>query len=66
MLPLGPWVKANDLVSDKMERATGIEPYGAQLGTPPTLHPTGRAKNESGREHRLLLIQSAAFEASAS
>ena len=53
MLPLGPWVKANDLVPDKIERATGIEPRGAQLGTPQRRKPTGRAKNESGREHRL-------------
>jgi len=32
MLPLGPWVKANDLVSETLERAREIEPD--QLWTP--------------------------------
>jgi hypothetical protein len=52
MLPLGTWVKANDLVSEYMDRATEIEPVTSVLG-----HPNGTlAKNESGLEDRVCLF----------
>jgi hypothetical protein len=32
MLPLGPWVKANDLVSETLEQAREIEPDRLEIG----------------------------------